>query len=67
MSDEGVVAAESEEFSDDINEDGNARDGSPMYDLRLYVAGQSPRSGGRDRRRTHARAQAPRADPSDHR
>jgi circadian clock protein KaiB len=38
------VATESEGFSDDINSDGNAPDGSPMYDLRLYVAGQSPRS-----------------------
>ena len=44
MSDDGIVAAESEDFTADIDQDGNAADGSPMYDLRLYVAGQSPRS-----------------------
>lgn len=44
MSDEGLVSAESQDFSADLDDDGNARDGSPMYDLRLYVAGQSPRS-----------------------
>ena len=33
-----------QDFSSDIDRDGNAADGSPMYDLRLYVAGQSPRS-----------------------
>ncbi len=38
------MTTESENFSSDIDEDGNASDGSPMYDLRLYVAGQSPRS-----------------------
>ncbi len=31
-------------FSDEIDVDGNAADGQPMFDLRLYVAGQSPRS-----------------------
>jgi circadian clock protein KaiB len=44
VSDEGVVSSEAEDFSEDINADGNAPDGEPMYDLRLYVAGQSPRS-----------------------
>jgi circadian clock protein KaiB len=44
VSDDGVVAAEAESFTDQINPDGNAPDGAPMYDLRLYVAGQSPRS-----------------------
>ena len=44
MSDEAVSTSESENFIDDIGEDGNAPDGAPMYDLRLYVAGQSPRS-----------------------
>jgi circadian clock protein KaiB len=38
------VTTESQDFSDQINPDGNAPDGAPMYDLRLYVAGQSPRS-----------------------
>jgi circadian clock protein KaiB len=41
---EGHVAAKSEDFSAEINADGVAPDGAPMYDLRLYVAGQSPRS-----------------------
>ena len=36
--------SEAQEFSADIDSEGNAADGSPMYDLRLYVAGQSPRS-----------------------
>lgn len=44
MSDEEIVTSESEDFSEAINADGNAPDGQPMYDLRLYVAGQSPRS-----------------------
>jgi circadian clock protein KaiB len=44
MSDDGIVAAESDDFTEVIDRDGNAADGSPMYDLRLYVAGQSPRS-----------------------
>jgi circadian clock protein KaiB len=38
------MTTESEEFSSDINAEGNAPDGKAMYDLRLYVAGQSPRS-----------------------
>jgi circadian clock protein KaiB len=38
------VTTESEGFSAEIDEDGNAADGGAMYDLRLYVAGQSPRS-----------------------
>lgn len=38
------MATGSEDSSYDLDDDGNARDGSPMYDLRLYVAGQSPRS-----------------------
>jgi circadian clock protein KaiB len=38
------VTTESEDFSAEIDRDGNAEDGAPMYDLRLYVAGQSPRS-----------------------
>lgn len=44
MSDHGIDSTESAEFSDVINADGNAPDGKPMYDLRLYVAGHSPRS-----------------------
>jgi circadian clock protein KaiB len=44
VSDDGIVSRESEDFSDVINDEGNAPDGAPMYDLRLYVAGQSPRS-----------------------
>jgi len=44
MSDEQMESSESEEFSSNIDQDGNAADGAPMYDLRLYVAGQSPRS-----------------------
>lgn len=44
MSEEKDIAAESEDFTEDINVQGNAPDGQPMYDLRLYVAGQSPRS-----------------------
>ena len=38
------MTTESDDFSDAINAEGNAADGLPMYDLRLYVAGQSPRS-----------------------
>ena len=38
------MTTESEEFSAEINAEGNAADGKAMYDLRLYVAGQSPRS-----------------------
>ena len=38
------MTTESEKFSADINAEGNAPDGEAMYDLRLYVAGQSPRS-----------------------
>jgi circadian clock protein KaiB len=41
---DGVTSEEAEEFTPEIDEQGNADDGSPMYDLRLYVAGQSPRS-----------------------
>ena len=41
---EAPMTTESEDFSDAINDEGNAADGLPMYDLRLYVAGQSPRS-----------------------
>lgn len=41
---DGIDSTESEGFTDIINDDGNAPDGTPMYDLRLYVAGQSPRS-----------------------
>jgi circadian clock protein KaiB len=41
---ENPVTTESEDFSADIDVDGNAADGEAMYDLRLYVAGQSPRS-----------------------
>jgi circadian clock protein KaiB len=44
LSEEKDIAAESEDFTEDINVQGNAPDGQPMYDLRLYVAGQSPRS-----------------------
>lgn len=44
MSETGEFAAQSQEFTDSIDPHGNAEDGSPMYDLRLYVAGQSPRS-----------------------
>ncbi len=44
MSDEQMESSESEDFSSNIDADGNAADGAPMYDLRLYVAGQSPRS-----------------------
>ncbi|MET0839860.1 MAG: circadian clock KaiB family protein [Marmoricola sp.] len=44
MSDDGITSTESADFSDVINDQGNAADGAPMYDLRLYVAGQSPRS-----------------------
>jgi len=40
MMDDGGAA----DFSSNIDMDGNAADGAPMYDLRLYVAGQSPRS-----------------------
>lgn len=42
--DDGIESTESEGFTDIISDDGNAPDGTPMYDLRLYVAGQSPRS-----------------------
>jgi circadian clock protein KaiB len=38
------MTTESEGFSEAIDADGNAADGAPMFDLRLYVAGQSPRS-----------------------
>ena len=38
------MTTESEDFSDHIDAAGNAEDGLAMYDLRLYVAGQSPRS-----------------------
>ena len=41
---DGESTTEAGGFSADINADGNAPDGGPMYDLRLYVAGQSPRS-----------------------
>jgi circadian clock protein KaiB len=44
MSDEQMETSQAEEFSSSIDAEGNAADGSPMYDLRLYVAGQSPRS-----------------------
>ena len=44
MSDEQMESSESKEFSSTIDAEGNAPDGAPMYDLRLYVAGQSPRS-----------------------
>lgn len=44
MSTDGTASTESEGFSHAINEQGNGPDGAPMYDLRLYVAGQSPRS-----------------------
>ena len=44
MADDAVSSSEAEKFSEDINAEGNAGDGAPMYDLRLYVAGQSPRS-----------------------
>lgn len=44
MSDDGIALTESGGFSEPIDGDGNASDGAPMYDLRLYVAGQSPRS-----------------------
>jgi len=44
MNDEQMESSESEEFSSTIDAEGNAADGAPMYDLRLYVAGQSPRS-----------------------
>ena len=44
MADDAVSSSEAEKFSEDINAEGNADDGAPMYDLRLYVAGQSPRS-----------------------
>lgn len=44
MSDDGIISTESEDFTDGISADGTAPDGAPMYDLRLYVAGQSPRS-----------------------
>ncbi len=44
MNDEQMDSSESEEFSSNIDSEGNAADGAPMYDLRLYVAGQSPRS-----------------------
>ncbi len=44
MSDDEIASIASEGFTDVINSDGNAADGAPMYDLRLYVAGQSPRS-----------------------
>lgn len=44
MSDDAITSTESEDFSDAITIDGNGPDGTPMYDLRLYVAGQSPRS-----------------------
>lgn len=44
MSDDGIVSTESANFSDAINAEGNGPDGEPTYDLRLYVAGQSPRS-----------------------
>ncbi len=38
------MTTESEGFSEEIDAAGNAEDGLAMYDLRLYVAGQSPRS-----------------------
>ena len=44
MSDDVIDPAEPQGFFDLIDDDGNAPDGAPMYDLRLYVAGQSPRS-----------------------
>ncbi len=44
MSDDKIGSTESSDFSDTVDPDGNAADGAPMYDLRLYVAGQSPRS-----------------------
>ena len=44
MSDVEEFESEDSEFTERINEEGNAPDGQPMYDLRLYVAGQSPRS-----------------------
>jgi len=44
VSDDEVVSTASAELFDLIDDDGNAPDGAPMYDLRLYVAGQSPRS-----------------------
>jgi circadian clock protein KaiB len=44
VSEDGTGSTESAEFTAAINADGNAPDGLPMYDLRLYVAGQSPRS-----------------------
>ena len=44
MNDEQMESSESKAFSSNIDAEGNAADGAPMYDLRLYVAGQSPRS-----------------------
>ena len=44
MTGEDMESTEAEGFTSSIDQDGNAADGSPMYDLRLYVAGQSPRS-----------------------
>ena len=38
------MTTQAEGFSDEIDAQGNAADGQPMFDLRLYVAGQSPRS-----------------------
>lgn len=38
------MTTRAEGFSDDIDDAGNGQDGQPMFDLRLYVAGQSPRS-----------------------
>jgi circadian clock protein KaiB len=44
MNDEQMASSGSKDFSSIIDANGNAADGAPMYDLRLYVAGQSPRS-----------------------